>query len=119
MEARQSLASLKQDGSTKSASAENKPGSVTVRRRLGRSQCLIGLQGQASTDGSSAAVPSVSTSSRYSAAIRLGRAASSAAERRGGDIGRSVKRMPVAWAIALAIAAIGGTIGISPTPRTP
>ena len=37
----------------------------------------------------------------------------------GGDIGRSVMRMPVAFSIALATAAMGGTIGVSPTPRTP
>ena len=37
----------------------------------------------------------------------------------GGDIGSSVKRMPVAFSIALAIAPSGGTIGVSPTPRTP
>ena len=45
--------------------------------------------------------------------------ASSAASSRGGDIGRSRRRMPVASAIALATAAIGGTIGTSPTPRAP
>ena len=28
-------------------------------------------------------------------------------------------RMPVAFSIALATAAIGGTMGVSPTPRTP
>ena len=37
----------------------------------------------------------------------------------GGDIGSSVKRMPVAFSMALAIAAMGGTMGVSPTPRTP
>ena len=37
----------------------------------------------------------------------------------GGDIGSSVKRMPVAFSIALAMAPSGGTIGVSPTPRTP
>ena len=37
----------------------------------------------------------------------------------GGDIGRSRSRAPVAAWIALATAAIGGTIGTSPTPRTP
>ena len=35
------------------------------------------------------------------------------------DIGSSVMRTPVALAIALATAAIGGMIGTSPTPRTP
>ena len=54
----------------------------------------------------------------YSAAI-FGVAASSAADRRGGDIGRSVMRTPVARATALPMAASGGTIGTSPTPRTP
>ena len=54
----------------------------------------------------------------HSAASR-GATASSAAERRGGDIGRSRMRTPVARAIALPMAAIGGTIGTSPTPRTP
>ena len=58
------------------------------------------------------------TPSDYSAAIR-GAAASSAADRRGGDIGRSVMRTPVARAMALPTAASGGTIGTSPTPRTP
>jgi hypothetical protein len=38
---------------------------------------------------------------------------------RGGDSGNSVKRTPVASRIALATAASGGTIGTSPTPRTP
>ena len=37
----------------------------------------------------------------------------------GGDIGSSVKRMPVAFSMALAMAPSGGTIGVSPTPRTP
>ena len=37
----------------------------------------------------------------------------------GGDIGSSVKRMPVACSMALAMAPSGGTIGVSPTPRTP
>src|SRR5262249_7485657 len=55
---------------------------------------------------------------RYSAASR-GCSASSAASNRGGDIGRSRSRMPVASAIALATAAIGGTIGTSPQPRAP
>ena len=54
----------------------------------------------------------------HSAASR-GAAASSAADSRGGDIGNSVMRTPVARAMALPIAAIGGTIGTSPTPRTP
>ena len=55
----------------------------------------------------------------YSAAARIGSEASSAASSRGGDIGRSRSRIPVASAIALATAAIGGTIGTSPTPRAP
>ena len=50
----------------------------------------------------------------YSAAIRGGSHSSSAARSFGGDIGS-----PVASAIALATAAIGGTIGTSPTPRAP
>jgi len=54
----------------------------------------------------------------YSAAI-LGGVASSASDRRGGDIGRSTMRTPVARAMALPTAAVGGTIGTSPTPRTP
>ena len=54
----------------------------------------------------------------YSAAI-FGIAASIAAESRGGDIGRSVMRTPVARAMALPMAPVGGTIGTSPTPRTP
>jgi hypothetical protein len=37
----------------------------------------------------------------------------------GGDIGSSVKRIPVACSIAFAMAPSGGTIGVSPTPRTP
>jgi hypothetical protein len=37
----------------------------------------------------------------------------------GGAIGRWRSRTPVAAWIALAIAAIGSTIGTSPTPRTP
>ena len=37
----------------------------------------------------------------------------------GGDIGRSRSRIPAAAWIALATAAIGGTIGTSPTPPTP
>ena len=54
----------------------------------------------------------------YSAAIR-GAAASSAAEMRGGDSGRSVMRKLIERATALATVARGGTIGTSPTPRTP
>jgi len=34
-------------------------------------------------------------------------------------MGSSVKRMPVAFSMALAMAPSGGTIGVSPTPRTP
>src|SRR6202023_3510498 len=55
----------------------------------------------------------------YSAAARLGSAASNAARNFGGDIGRSHRRMPVASKIALATAAIGGMSGTSPTPRAP
>ena len=36
-----------------------------------------------------------------------------------GDIGNWFILTPVAWWMALAIAAIGGTIGTSPTPLTP
>jgi hypothetical protein len=57
--------------------------------------------------------------SSSSAAIFIGRAASSASLMRGGDIGRSVMRTPMARETALPTAAIGGTIGTSPTPRTP
>ncbi len=49
----------------------------------------------------------------------LASAASKAARNFGGDIGRSRNLSPVASAIALATAAIGGTIGTSPTPRAP
>ncbi len=38
---------------------------------------------------------------------------------RGGDMGSSRMRTPVAWKIALAMAAGGATMGASPTPRTP
>ena len=38
---------------------------------------------------------------------------------RGGDIGMWVIRTPTAFDTALAIAASGGTIEVSPTPRTP
>ena len=37
----------------------------------------------------------------------------------GGDMGSSVIRMPMASWMAFAIAAMGGTIGTSPTPRAP
>ncbi len=37
----------------------------------------------------------------------------------GGDMGSAVKRMPSTFSMALAIAAIGGMIGVSPIPRTP
>src|SRR4029453_6923082 len=37
----------------------------------------------------------------------------------GGDIGSSVNRIPVAFSMALAMAPSGGTMGVSPTPRTP
>src|SRR4051812_27936633 len=46
-------------------------------------------------------------------------AASSAARTFGGDIGRSCIRSPAARRIALPIAAMGGMIGTSPTPRAP
>ena len=36
-----------------------------------------------------------------------------------GDMGSSVKRIPVAREMAFAMAAGGGTMGTSPTPRTP
>ncbi len=57
----------------------------------------------------------------YSAAANSGGipAASIAARNFGGLIGRSGIRNPLAPRIALAIAAIGGTIGTSPTPRAP
>jgi len=42
-----------------------------------------------------------------------------AASIRGGDIGTCVMRMPAASDTALAIAASGGTIDVSPTPRIP
>ena len=42
-----------------------------------------------------------------------------AASRRGGDIGSSVIRLPVAISIALAMAAIGGQMLTSPTPFAP
>ena len=42
-----------------------------------------------------------------------------AASTRSGVIGMRVMRTPVARAMALATAAPGGTIGTSPTPRTP
>ena len=44
---------------------------------------------------------------------------SSASSTRGGDIGSRVMRMPIASATAFVIAPIGGTMGVSPTPRTP
>lgn len=56
---------------------------------------------------------------RYSAASRCGSSWSTAASTLGGAIGKSRSRAPVAAWIALATAAIGGTIGTSPTPRTP
>ncbi|QFT81806.1 hypothetical protein FIU89_14365 [Roseovarius sp. THAF27] len=37
----------------------------------------------------------------------------------GGDMGRSVMRTPAAAETALAMAARGGTMEVSPTPRTP
>jgi hypothetical protein len=37
----------------------------------------------------------------------------------GGDTGSSVSRRPIAWSIALAIAAIGGAMFTSPTPFAP
>jgi hypothetical protein len=42
-----------------------------------------------------------------------------AARTAGGDIGKLVMRTPVAAEMAFATAASGGTIGVSPTPRTP
>lgn len=38
---------------------------------------------------------------------------------RGGDIGMWLRRTPAAFEIALAMAPSGGTIEVSPTPRTP
>ncbi len=43
----------------------------------------------------------------------------SACSTRSGVMGMRVRRTPVARAIALATQAAGGTIGTSPTPRTP
>ena len=45
--------------------------------------------------------------------------ASIAFNTRGGDMGIWVMRTPVAFETALATAASGGTIEVSPTPRTP
>jgi hypothetical protein len=47
------------------------------------------------------------------------RASSNNLSSRGGDIGSDCGRMPVAAPIALAIAAMVGTTGTSPTPRNP
>jgi len=52
----------------------------------------------------------------YSAAAAISPIALST---RGGDIGSAVKRIPSAFSMALAIAAMGGMIGVSPIPRTP
>ena len=46
-------------------------------------------------------------------------ALASARQMRSGDMGNSRNRTPVARAMALATAAMGGTMGTSPTPRTP
>ena len=46
-------------------------------------------------------------------------ARSSSRSTRGGDIGSCRTRTPVASCMALAMAGIGGTMGTSPTPRTP
>ena len=47
------------------------------------------------------------------------RASSNNFSNRGGDIGSDCGRTPVAAPIALAIAAMVGTTGTSPTPRNP
>ena len=54
----------------------------------------------------------------HSAALAI-LCASIAASTFGGDIGKSVRRMPTACDTAFAMAASGGTIEVSPTPRTP
>ena len=54
----------------------------------------------------------------FSTKIRLFQS-SSASRMRGGDIGNCVNRTPTALDTALAIAASGGQIEVSPTPRTP
>ena len=51
--------------------------------------------------------------------VFLAHASSSAFRIRGGDIGRLFIRTPAAFDTALAIAASGGQIDVSPTPRTP
>ena len=56
---------------------------------------------------------------RARAIERLAQSPSIAASTRGGEIGRSAKRFPVAAVMAFATHASGGTIGASPTPRTP
>ena len=61
-----------------------------------------------------ALVPAQSAASGIAAA-----ASSSASSTRGGDMGSRVMRMPIASATAFVIAPIGGTMGVSPTPRTP
>ena len=50
---------------------------------------------------------------------QAGASPSRAASTRGGDMGSWVKRLPVAAQTALATQASGGTMGDSPTPRTP
>ncbi len=52
-------------------------------------------------------------------AVLATRALSSAARIFGGDIGSSAKRTPVAMLTAFEIAANGGMMQVSPTPRTP
>ena len=56
---------------------------------------------------------------RYSAAFFIAECFSIAAKSFGGEIGVSVMRTPTAAETELATAASGGTIEVSPTPRTP
>src|SRR3954451_553724 len=58
----------------------------------------------------------LATTGRVYSAASFGVISSTAARTRGGDIGSSVMRAPIAFSIALAIAAIGGQILTSPTP---
>jgi hypothetical protein len=107
--------------------AQRRPGGVCVKRE--RDRRWIHEREEVPTRLASLATLPASPSKTGVNALLRGRisaerghpsfACLSAASTRSGVIGMRVIRTPVARATAFATAAAGGTIGTSPTPRTP
>ena len=97
---------------------------VDLDEQIAQQQQLIDAFRKQSTEElkrrrDAATPPAAPVSAPKAAAAAAPATASKAARTFGGDIGKSGMRRPVALRMALAMAAIGGTIGTSPTPRAP